>query len=137
MCGIICSMTEKVTGYILLAVGLAIIIFSGLNVYQVFTKQIEPIQLFNFSGVALDMGSMLGAPENLTPEQQAYLRQQTSTAKPQELISADMINQTSNVAAHLFLMGFVATVGYKIASLGIQLMRPIVVQLREGKISKS
>ena len=104
-------MSEKIVGYSLLICGIAIILFSAFNVVFVFTKQAQPIQLFNFPPVALSV---------------------VPGTKPTELVSADLINQSSNIFAHLMLMGFIASVGEKLASLGVQLVRPIVVKSKES-----
>ncbi len=128
-------MSEKVIGYILLTIGFLVLIFSAFNVYQVFTGQIKPVQLFNFEGISLNLGNMLGTGEGMTAEQQIALNQQKAQIAPQELISSDLLNESSNLAAHLFLMGFMASIGYKIGSLGIQMLRPIVVKVREAKQS--
>lgn len=111
-------MSEKIIGYTLLVSGIAIIIFTAFNVYFVFTRQAQPVQLFNFPSISLDMSQSLGVA--------------LPKSKPTELISADMLNQTSNIFAHLFLMGFFATIGEKLASLGVQLVRPIVIKSKES-----
>lgn len=108
-------MTEKITGYCLLVFGIFLILGSALSVYRVFTNQARPVQVFNFEPISLDLG------QSLIPIPKA------------QIISAAMLNDTSNLAAHLFLMGFIASVGQKLASLGIQLIRPIVVKLNEQK----
>ena len=111
-------MSEKIVGYTLLCCGIAIILVSAFNVYFVFTGQAQPVHLFNFPAISLDMSKSLGV---VLP-----------ASKPTELVPADMLNQTSNVFAHLFLMGFIASIGEKLASLGVQLVRPIVVKLKEA-----
>ncbi len=126
-------MTEKITGYVLVAVGLIIILFSGFSVYQVFTAKEKPVSLFHFEGISLNLSSLLGSGEGLTSEQQAALERQKAQIKPQEIVSSALLNDSSNIAAHMFLMGFIASIGYKIASLGIQFLRPIVVKMREAK----
>ena len=126
-------MSEKIVGYILLIVGTLVIFASAFSAYEVFTKKTEPIQLFNFSGISINMANLLGSGDGLTAEQQAALERQKASIKPQEIVSASMINDTSNFAAHLFLMGFLVTVGYKVASLGVNLLRPIVVKAKEEK----
>ena len=100
-------MSEKIIGYTLLVCGIAIILFTAFNVYFVFTKQAQPIQLFNFPAVSLDL---------------------IPGAKPTEILPADVLNQSSNIFAHLLLMGFMASIGQKLATLGVQLVRPIVVK---------
>lgn len=106
-------MTEKIVGYVLLIVGLISIVFSAMNVFFVFTGQAQPGELFNFSPVSVAL-----APGT----------------KPVELVSARELNQTTNLTFHLLLMGFLAGAGQKIASLGVQLIRPIVVKLKEEKL---
>lgn len=123
-------MSEKIIGYVLLVVGILVILGAGVSTFMVFTKQAEPVKLFEFSGISLDPTQMLGS--SLPVELQTTLKQ-TNTSK-QEMISGEMINSTSNIFAHLFLMGFIASIGYKLASLGTKLMRPIVVKLNEQKL---
>jgi hypothetical protein len=118
-------MSEKLVGYALLAVGLLIILGSVLNVYQVFNKQASSVNLFSFPGISIDLGKVVASqlPKDVTLPQ--------GTAMQQEIIPAKMLNESANIAAHLFLMGFVASAGYKIASLGVEILRPIQVKVRE------
>ncbi len=118
-------MTEKIIGYLLLVVGVVIILFSGLSVYKVFNREWQPVQPFQFTGISIDLSSMLTA--SLPPEVAARNRQQP-TAKT-ELISGEMLNSSANIAAHLLLMGFIASIGYKLASLGVMFLRPVNVKL--------
>lgn len=116
-------MSEKVIGYILLVFGIITIIFSGYSVYSVFTKRAKPVQLFTFKGIGLDANQLIS--NSLPPEAATLLK----PGNKQEIIPADLLNDSSNIFAHLLLMGFIGSVGYKIASLGVQLTRPIVVKL--------
>lgn len=113
-------MTEKITGYSLLILGVSLIVISLFSVFLVFTGQAQPVKPFNFSGVSLDLGSQLapGLVKNTAPA---------------EIIPAAMINDSANLFAHMVLMGFIASIGQKLASLGIQLVRPVVVKLNEQK----
>lgn len=111
-------MSEKVVGYILLVVGLVVIVFAVVNVFMTFTGKAMPVQLFNFQGVTLDFGQQLGLPK--------------TTAAPMELISARDLNQMANLTAQILLMGFLAGAGEKLASLGVSLIRPIVVKAKES-----
>ncbi len=101
-------MTEKITGYLLLLGGLVIIFFSAFNIYQVFTKQIQAIQLFSGEGIKVEIPGLKA---------------------PSELIPADQLNEISNLTAHYLLMSFLVSIGFKVSSLGIQLLRPIDVKL--------
>lgn len=111
-------MNEKLLGYILLIFGIAVIFFAGFNVYMVFTKQMPPIQLFSFPSVGLDASALMDT------------KPAAGTAPKLEILPANVLNDTSNIFAHMFLMGFIATLGHKIASIGAQLVRTIEVQVR-------
>lgn len=120
-------MNEKITGYVLLLAGILILGYSALNMTRVMTGKDKPVQLFHFSGIGINPSQLL--PQNLPDA----LRQQ---GQPVQLIQPEMINDTSNIAAHLVLMGFIATIGFRIGSLGVMLLRPVVVPVRvkeEGK----
>jgi hypothetical protein len=110
-------MTEKVVGYILLVGGILLILFSGYSVYSVFTKRAQPTQLFNFEGISLNVSQPIPGVKEVPKT---------------ELISGNILNDSSNIFAHLFLMGFVAATGYKLASIGAMLVRPIKVKLKEA-----
>lgn len=136
-------MSEKVVGYLLLFLGLGVILLAGFNVWQIFTKKIKPVQIFNFSGISINSGqttTMAGGIDTtgLTAEEvgllQEMIKQETAkTPLKMEVIPGDTLNQTTNLFAHVILMGFVASIGYKIAGLGVLMLRPIVVKLKEQK----
>lgn len=117
-------MPEKIIGYALLIIGIVIIVFSAISVWGVFTKKVQPVQLFNFKGVSLDLGGVIS--QNLPQEAKSLVK----PSAPTEIISADFINDSSNIFAHLILMGFLASIGFKLASLGVMMIRPIVVKLK-------
>ena len=122
-------MTDRVIGYVLLVSGILIILASALSVITVFTGRAEPIQIFQFGSIGLNASDLIGGD---LPQEQVAIAKQMTEGQKMELISADLINDTSNVLAHLFLMGFISTVGFKIASLGTMMVRPIVVKLKEA-----
>lgn len=115
-------------GYLLLLLGLTIIGFAALSVYNVFNGSWEPFDIFSFSGISINTADLIGG--DLSPAQRQALSSQMGNAQ-MEVISRDLLNEPLNLAAHLFLMGFVVSVGFKIASLGTQLIRPIKVSLRQ------
>ena len=119
-------MSEKIVGYCLLVFGLLVMFLSALNVFGVFTKRYNPVQLFNFSGISIDTTQMLTG--SLSLEASQLLSQ--GKAKPTELISAEMLNSTSNIFAHMILVGFIVGLGYKVSSLGVMMLRPVVVNLK-------
>lgn len=121
-------MSERVTGYGLLISGVVLMLFSLASVLLVFTGTIPPVKLFNYQGISFDLGSMLGV--NLDALQNPGGPTTKPATKPAELIPGNLINDTSNLFAHLMLMGFLASIGFKLAQLGVQMLRPIVVKLK-------
>lgn len=117
-------MSEKVTGYLFIAIGFIVIIFAAYSVYSVFTASAEPAQLFNFEGVSLPLSALMGEGAVVS----------TPSAEI-EIFPGEILNKTTNVFAHLFLMGFLASVGFKIAQLGTALVRPIIVKANGNKMA--
>lgn len=110
---------DKVVGYIMLIAGIAIILYSLLEIYNIFTGQKQPIQLFTLSGISLDLNSLAGGnvPNN------ADLNQQ--------LVEAEVINAPLNYLASILFMGFVSSIGYRIARVGTLLVRTIKIRLNQ------
>jgi hypothetical protein len=114
----------KIIGYPLLIFGLVLIVLSLFSVYQVLTSRAKPVVLFNQSSISFDPGSLLAGqlPSGIkTPSSQV------------ELLSAATINDMLNLTFHVVLMSFVLSVGTKIATIGIQLIRPVEVKLRANE----
>lgn len=120
------QVSDRIVGYLLFLAGILIIAYSIFNVYKVFTRSFEPVQLFDFQAIGLDAGSLIGS--DLSAEQQELVRASGAQTKL-EIVPASLLNQSSNILAHLLLMGFLASAGYKLASLGIMMLRPVVVKL--------
>jgi len=114
---------EKIVGYLLLGIGILIMIFGTISVYRVFTGYAKPFELFNLSGISVSPSNLLGN-EFAATDQTANL----------DLLSAKDLNSTANSLAHLFLMGFIVSTGYKLATLGVNMVRPIIVKVGDKKI---
>lgn len=127
-------MTEKVTGYALLVVGLLIIFYSAINIYSVFTKKSKPVQLFNLPGISLDVGGGLGGIE-LPPEaEQLGIKLPEQSQTKQQIISPDLINDSSNLFAHVIFMGFISSIGFKIAQIGATILKPLKITLKDSSV---
>ncbi|KKP59831.1 MAG: hypothetical protein UR52_C0002G0059 [Candidatus Gottesmanbacteria bacterium GW2011_GWA1_34_13] len=122
-------MSEKIIGYLLLITGIVIMILASFSVYRVFTKQTKPVQIFNTSGINLDLNKLIAG--SLPPQAQTQLNSQAT----QQIIPPELINDSSNIFMHLVLMGFFVSLGYKLSSLGINLLRPIVVKLKSKEVT--
>ena len=119
-------MSEKFIGYLLLFLGILVILGSALGVYFVFSGRYDTYQIFNLPAITLDLSGLMQAenPDTVLPPQ-ANLET--------ELIKSDVLNKPLNLMAHLLFMVFIMNVGFKIATLGVQLLRPIKVTLRSEK----
>jgi len=123
-------MTEKVVGYLLVFVGVLVMVAAMFNIYSIFVLKERPINLISMPAISLDMSNMVGA--EVSPEQLESLKSQGKLTT--ELMSGEALNQPLNLAAHLFLVGFFLNSGFKLASLGVQFVRPIKVKLRESVV---
>lgn len=117
-------MSEKISGYFLLVVGLAVISLASYNIYQVFTKKTSPFELFTLQGVSLDIAQYMPVDPLRPP----------STTRPAELFPASDLNFISNLTSHYLLMSFFIGVGAKVSSLGISLLRPIEVKIDKSRV---
>lgn len=137
-------MEEKVTGNILLITGIIVMLFATIRVILVFTGAAKPIQFYKAAPKSVQSNPV--APSQ-TQDLNALLRQQGSNADLQSLLqqssgninplggitdlfsSSEFLNGI-NLMVELFLMGFIANFGYRLANLGVQLIRPVYVKYK-------
>lgn len=123
-------MTEKLTGYLLLVVGLIIMVASVVNIFLVFTNKAKPFSVFNLSssgsGSALNINDIIAQIQKNNPN----AANQTISAPKLDILPPEVLNQTLNMTTHFFLITFILGFGYKLANLGVQLIRPINVKLK-------
>ena len=119
-------MDEK-AGYALLYGGLVLILFATVNIVLALTAKIEPIQFYRPEDVSLDISRMIpsyqipGLPEAIRPDENLN----TDSA------NSEVLSDSLNLLIHMFLMGFLVNVGSKIATLGTNLIRPLVIKLHK------
>lgn len=114
-------MENKIIGYLLVVIGVFIMFLTAYFVFNVFTKKVNPINVVSesslFMPTNIDKGSVVG------------------------LMNIDMkeIANLANISFSLVLGGFLLNVGFKLASLGVMLARPIVVDIKakENKLSSA
>lgn len=138
-------MSEKVSGYSLIVLGLGIMFYSAFQIVLVFTNHANPLPIFNISSSVsdtksasssaseLDLNSLLANPQDLKSLSALSSSGQLSMPK-MDLIPPKALNQVLNMTTYFFLMTFMLGFGYKIAMLGINLVRPIVVKLRAKEV---
>ncbi len=114
-------MAEKIIGYVILGIGIIIIALSAVNGFRLITKQAQPVQLFNIansdSQIPLDFN---GSKVNIN----------SSTLLNSLGLSSPTLNFSLNLVFHLMILGFIAKMGFHLASLGTMLVRPIKVDIK-------
>ncbi len=116
------NVSEKTIGYSLLILGLIAIFYSTFSVYTVFTGMNQPFNLFSFDAIKIDLSK--------------FIIQSPSEAElTQDIVPSDVLNKPMNYIGHLMLMGFLASAGLKVATIGTTMLRPIKVKVTEQKKS--
>lgn len=114
-------MNSKTAGYAFLSIGVFIMVFSVVLVILAFTNIIHPTY---FSVLPKSTPS---------PVPNTDLNSLNSTGQPN--LSALMpsfppsvLDNALNLSAHFFLMTFIGGFGHKLAMIGVNLIRPIVIK---------
>ena len=111
-------MTEKIIGYILLALGIIIIAIVAFNMVGIFTGSKEPTSIIKEKG-SITMDFSVPGAGGLP-----------AASVPVEIKNYSQILDIANLVLFVVISGFFASVGYKIAMVGANLVRPIVVKTR-------
>ncbi|MBP9691437.1 hypothetical protein KBD81_05150 [Candidatus Woesebacteria bacterium] len=134
-------MIEKAIGYSLLTIGILLMIFAVIQIIFVFTGKSEPAQVFSYK-----------EPEKVqvidTPiDQEALLRQLKSGGLSGLMgsgvagdlsgfgIDPEMINKTINLTIYYFIMQFLMGFGFKLSTLGVQMLRPLTVVVKRNEVA--
>lgn len=125
-------MSEKLAGYSFLLVGLGIMVFCVVNVFMVFTNKAKPFSVFNLTSTnsGINVQDLVGQMQKNNPS----LQNQSLELPKLDILPPEVLNQTLNMTTHFFLMSFLLGFGYKLASLGVQLVRPISVKLKSNML---
>lgn len=116
------NIDTKLVGYLLLIAGLAVMAMSAFSVFSVFRGSEKPFELFNFPSIMVSTELLLGSQLPAG-----------SSAPKIELLPGTILSQTTNVVAHMFLMGFLVTLGARVSQIGVYLLRPVVVKLKSDE----
>ena len=110
-------MENKIIGYLLIAAGILVIFLTAFSVYNVFVNKAAPINIVSEETL---FGLKSGEPSALEALN----------------ISPSSLSYFVNLSFHLLFAGFLINVGFRIASLGTMLARPIVVDLQAKGLPK-
>ena len=126
---------DKVLGYILLLIGLAMIFVSTFIAFRVFTGKSEPAKIFDVEAPVINLPSQnsLTLPEGFELPEGVILPQSSVEGKGFKIIPDEVFNRLLNSSLYFLAMTFVASSGAKIASIGVQLVKEVKVQFKENK----
>ncbi|MDP3941893.1 MAG: hypothetical protein Q8Q49_06320 [bacterium] len=117
-------MNEKVVGYVLLLSGIIVMFGALIEVLLVFTGKTDPLPVIAIQAPKLSLDAFIPKlPSN------ALSGSLPSSNQSLELIPTKEFNKIINMSVTLFLMGFLLSFGYKIASLGVMMLRPISIKV--------
>ncbi|HRN70405.1 MAG TPA: hypothetical protein PLS49_04410 [Candidatus Woesebacteria bacterium] len=128
-------MTEKITGYSLLATGIIIMLFATIQIILVFTGKAKPIELFQYEKPQQTLSSELDLNSLLT-QLQAGQTNNAGSLPSLPFLDSETINRSLNLIVYYLIMQFLLGLGYKFASLGTQLIRPINVILKNRTLEE-
>lgn len=117
-------------GYLLLFLGLGIMVFCVINVFMVFTNRVKPISAFNISSDSSESTFNVNDIISKMQKNNPNVADELTRMPKLDLIPPEALNQALNLSSHFFLMSFLLGFGYKIANLGVQMIRVIKVKLK-------
>lgn len=136
-------MAEKYIGYSLLVSGILLMVFAVVQIIMVFTGKAEPMQVFELEQ------QIETTQEQSQPLDQDVLMRQLQTGDLSSLMGSSMsgglsgigidaasINKMLNLTIYYFIMQFILSLGFKISTLGVQMVRPVEVKVQRNKVAE-
>lgn len=124
-------MQDKTLGYALLSIGILVMVFGMIQMALLVTRVVKPYPTFSFTQIFQNKSDLPVADlQNIL--QKAQGGSAGEAAAQTAAISAlnpDVANDVLNFAVYFFFMSFLASIGHKIATLGVKLIRPAVLKM--------
>ena len=118
-------MDTKTTGYVFLGVGILIMVVAVVLVILAFTNVIHP----TYFSVSPKSTNPITTPNVDLNSLNAGDQPNLSALIPNlNIIPPDALDDMLNLSAHFFLMTFIGGFGHKLAMIGVNLIRPIVIK---------
>ena len=121
-------MQERILGYVLLVMGMLTMAFSVYFIYLTISNNITPFKVFQKNETDKLQVETVNKEQLSDPRMIASMQKEIIT----EVLDSQ-INKTMNLGTTLVFGYFLMLFGYRIASLGVQLARPIEVKLNTSK----
>jgi len=135
-------MTEKHVGYTLLGIGILLMFYSVVQIILSFTGRSQP---FDLSLIELSPSTTTSATEV-----KKVAKPTTATAAYSNIsgaglegglsnfgIDQDSLQKMLNLSIYYVLLQVVLGLGYKLATLGVQMVRPLKVEVKRNPLSSS
>lgn len=130
--------SEKIFGWVLLAIGLVIIVVSTLSAYRMLTGAVQPPKVLDVPApvIKLPQASQpsVSLPEGIELPPGVNINQQQSNPAEVKLLPDDVFSRLLNTSLFYLAMMFVATSGLKFSDIGVKLIKDIKVDVKENKI---
>jgi len=121
-------MKERILGYVLLVMGMLTMAFSVYFIYLTISNNITPFKVFQENETDKPQVETVSKEQLSDPRIIASMQKEIIT----EVLDSQ-INKTMNLGTTLVFGYFLMLFGFRISSLGVQLMRPIEVKLNTSK----
>ncbi len=121
-------MKERILGYVLLVMGMLTMAFSVYFIYLTISNNITPFKVFQENETDKPQVETVSKEQLSDPRIIASMQKEIIT----EVLDSQ-INKTMNLGTTLVFGYFLMLFGFRISSLGVQLMRPIEVKLNASK----
>lgn len=118
-------MDTKTTGYVFLGVGILIMMVTVVLVILAFTNVIHPTY---FSVSPRNTNSITAPNVDLNSLNEGGQPNLSALMPSLNIIPPGALDDALNLSAHFFLMTFIGGFGYKLAMIGVNLIRPIVIK---------
>lgn len=119
---------EKITGYILILLGLVIVCVAGWNGLMVFTGKAEPIRIFISSQTPINTPQI---PQSSEPSNEVLASLQPMLSSLVGQTMGPNMEKPINITIHFLILGFFVTIGFRVASIGAMLVRSITYKIKE------
>lgn len=113
-------MSEKQIGYLLLGIGITVMITALIFVMLMFTGVTKPYMLLNIPSPSLNTANLLPSMPGIPK----------AAGEKIEIIPTQEFNTILNLSIQFILMTFIMSFGFKLADLGVKLLRPIKIEAK-------
>ena len=143
-------MAEKYVGYSLLTTGVVIMIFATVQIVLVISGKAKPFEIINYqtktttptkqAQPSYNVDSIINQYKNgtdISGDLKNSMPQVDIGSSLGSIIDTKSLNQIINLSLYYLIMQFVLGLGFKISTLGTQLVRPIIVKVDKNRIENA